>query len=178
MNVFGRKTLGFLLAAALAAWTFAGVSIMSGDVAAAAQGGENIAPDFTLKDLNGRDVRLSQYRGKPVFLVFGATWCPQCREEIPEIKNIYSRYGPQGLVVLYIDVMESQSKVAAFVKKRSIPYPALLDTQGTVLDRYGIRGVPVKILIDRSGRIICWNCRSLPALLEKQLADSPRKKAR
>jgi peroxiredoxin len=178
MNVLTKRTLGLFMVAALAVWTFTGVFSLDGEAVAATQADENIAPDFVLKDLTGRDVRLSQYRGRPVLLVFGTTWCPECRTEIPSIKDIHSRYGPKGLVVLYIDVLESQNKIAAFVKRHALPYAALLDTQGKVMDSYGVRGVPVKVLINREGRIICWNCRSLPALLEKQFGDPFRGKTR
>ncbi len=129
---------------------------------------DGVAPDFVLEDLQGREYRMSNYRGRPMFIVFGTTWCPMCRREIPAYKEIYSRYGPKGLVVLYINVMESQRKAAAYATKHSLPYPVLVDTQGKVMTDYGVRGVPAKILVDRNGKIICWNCRSLDALLLKQ----------
>jgi len=129
---------------------------------------EGVAPDFVLEDLQGREYRMSDYRGRPMFIVFGTTWCPMCRQEIPAYKEIYSRYGPKGLVVLYINVMESQRKAAAYATKHSLPYPVLVDMQGKVTTAYGVRGVPTKILVDRNGKVICRNCRSLDALLLKQ----------
>jgi peroxiredoxin len=126
------------------------------------------APDFTLKDLDGRNVRLSDYKGKTIVLYFMATWCPECRSTIPQLKEIYSSYNEKGLVLLSIDVMESKEKVAAFSRKHNIPYSTLLDEDGTVYRSYGVGGVPLKALIDRSGRIICWNCRSFDDLLAKQ----------
>jgi thiol-disulfide isomerase/thioredoxin len=136
--------------------------------ATAAREREYIASDFTLKDLDGNDIRLSRYRGKVVFLIFGTTWCPQCRNEIPLFKEIQSRYGPKGLVTLYIDIQESKRKAEAFAQQYALNYPTLLDSEGAVTALYGIRGVPTKILIDRNGKIICWNCRSLRTLLEQQ----------
>lgn len=126
------------------------------------------APDFTLKDLDGRNVRLSDYKGKTIVLYFMATWCPECRSTIPQLKEIYSSYNEKGLVLLSIDVMESKEKVAAFSRNHNIPYSTLLDEDGTVYRSYGVGGVPLKALIDRSGRIICWNCRSFDDLLAKQ----------
>jgi len=70
--------------------------------------------------------------------------------------------------MLNISVMESEEKVAAFSRKYDVPYPILLDKEGTISRNYGVVGVPVKVLIDREGRIIRWNCRSLDKLIEKQ----------
>ena len=126
------------------------------------------ASDFTLKDLDGRNVRLSDYKGNTIVLYFMATWCPECRGTIPRLKEIYSSYNAKGLVLLSIDVMESKEKVAAFSRKYNLPYPILLDEDGKVYRSYGVGGVPVKALIDRNGRIICWNCRSFDNLLAKQ----------
>jgi len=126
------------------------------------------ALDFALKDLDGRNVNLSDYKGKTIVLYFMATWCPECRGAIPQLKEIYSLYNTKGLVFLMIDVMESKEKVAAFSRKYNIPYPILLDEEGKVYRSYGVGGVPVKALIDRDGRIICWNCRSFDNLLAKQ----------
>jgi len=126
------------------------------------------AADFTLKDLNGKDVKLSDYKGRPIFLIFMTTWCRDCLASIPTLKAIYNRYHEKGLVMLSIDIQETQAKVAAYSKKHSLPYPILLDPEGSLSKKYGVGGVPVKALIDRTGRIICWNCRSLEELLEKQ----------
>jgi peroxiredoxin len=127
------------------------------------------AADFTLRSLNGKDFRLSDYKGKVVLLNFMATWCPECRTSIPYLKAIYAQYNPQGLIMLSISVEEPEEKVAAFSKKNNLPYTTLLDREGTIARNYGVVGVPVKVLIDREGRIICWNCRSLDTQLEKQL---------
>ncbi len=129
---------------------------------------DNRALDFTLNDLDGRNVRLSDYKGKTILLYFMATWCPECRTTIPHLKEIYSLYNAKGLVLLTIDVMESREKASAFSKKYSLPFPTLLDGEGKVYQSYGVFGVPLTALIDRNGRIICWNCRSLDKLLENQ----------
>jgi peroxiredoxin len=126
------------------------------------------ALDFALKDLDGRNVRLSDYKGRTVLLYFMTTWCPECRTTMPKLKEIYSLYNAKGLVLLNINVMESRAKALAFSKKYSLPFPTLLDGDGKVYQSYGVVGVPVKALIDRNGRIICWNCRSLYKLLENQ----------
>ena len=126
------------------------------------------AADFTLKDLDGRNVRLSDYKGQTILLYFMTTWCPECRTTMPKLKEIYSLYNAKGLVLLNINVMESREKASAFSKKYSLPFPTLLDGEGKVYKSYSVVGVPLTALIDRNGRIICWNCRSLDKLLEKQ----------
>jgi peroxiredoxin len=127
------------------------------------------AEDFTLRGLNGKDFRLSDYKGRIVLLNFMATWCPECRSSIPYLKKLYSKYSPQGLIMLNIYIEETEEKVAAFSKKYDLSNPALLDREGKVARNYGVVGVPVEVLIDREGRIICWNCRSMDKQIEKQL---------
>src|SRR3990172_6837961 len=80
------------------------------------------APDFTLRDLRGRKFRLSENNGKSILLVFGATWCPYCVEEIPRLKAIHKKYGGKGVIVVYIDFEESRDKVARFAEKHQLPY--------------------------------------------------------
>ena len=136
--------------------------------------GDDRAADFNLKDLDGRTVALSDYKGKTIVLYFMATWCPECRSSIPQLKEIYSLYNAKGLVLLVIDVMESREKMAAFSRKYGLTFPILLDEDGSVYRSYGVGGVPVKALIDRNGRIICWNCGSFDSLLAKQFEMNTR----
>jgi len=129
---------------------------------------ESYATDFVLKDLNGKDVRLSDYKGRPVLLIFMTTWCRDCLASLPHLKEIYQQYHGKGLVMININVQETQARMAAYAQKYALPYPTLLDPEGTMSRKFGVGGVPVKALIDRDGRIICWNCRSMDSLLEKQ----------
>lgn len=115
---------------------------------------EDKAPDFTLKDIQGRKFTLSDQRGKPVLLVFGTTWCSACREEIPHLKDIYARYADRGLTIVNINVRESREKVSRYADKNQLPYRLLLDENGTVSEMYGIRGVPALILLDEAGMIV------------------------
>lgn len=126
---------------------------------------EEEAPDFTLKDVAGNEVKLSDYQGKVVLLVFSTTWCSYCRAEVPHLKKLYAKYQSKGLVLLNIDIQESQKKVASFVAKNKISYPVLLDEDGKVSLAYGIQGVPTTVLINKEGIILCKVCRSLDILL-------------
>lgn len=125
------------------------------------------APDFVLKDLNGRKFRLSDFRGKqPVLIIFGATWCTFCREEIPHFKEIHAAYAKQGLEIVNIDIQESKEKVAKFAAKYGLPYRVLLDEDGTVAGIYDIRGVPSMVLVDPKGNILCRQCQRVEPIID------------
>ena len=112
------------------------------------------APDFSLKDLQGKFFRLSNQRGKPVLIFFGTTWCPSCRSELPLYKEIYETYTKRGLEVTYINIMEPLGRVAKFVKANALPFKIMLDEDGKVATNYGVVGVPTLVLIDKEGKII------------------------
>ena len=116
---------------------------------------QNIAaPDFSLRDLNGKTFKLSAQRGKPVLIFFGTTWCPGCRAEIPVYKKIYETYTPRGLNVIYVNIMEPAKKVSRFAQTNSLPYRTLLDEEGNVANAYNVVGVPMILLIDKDGYIV------------------------
>lgn len=124
---------------------------------ASAQGLKGKAPDFTLPDLNGKNVRLADVLGKgPVFISFWATWCGPCKKEIPELINVYNKYQPKGLTVLAISTDKSgQGTVKSFVEARKIPYTILLDSDGEVFSRkYKGMGIPYGFLLDKDGTIV------------------------
>lgn len=113
------------------------------------------APDFTLQDLSGRDVRLSDFRGKVVLLNFWATWCPPCRMEIPDFIRLQRDYQDKGLEIVGVSMdREGARIVAPFARQYGINYTMLVD--GTpVAGRYGgITGVPTTFILDRQGRIV------------------------
>jgi peroxiredoxin len=112
------------------------------------------APDFSLKDLNGRKVRLADFRGKIVFLNFFATWCVPCRLEMPGLERLHREFKGQGLVVLAVDIQEGAKTVRPFVQELKLSFPALLDGDGSVAIMYAVRPVPATYLISRDGRIV------------------------
>jgi len=124
------------------------------------------AGDFSLTDLDGRKFKLSDYRGKPVLLIFSTTWCNYCRSEIPHFKDIHSKYSRLGLEVINIDIQEPRDRVLRFAQRYELPYRILLDDGGRVAELYSIVGVPALILIDGKGKILCWQCRRMDAILE------------
>jgi peroxiredoxin len=123
------------------------------------------APDFTLQDIEGKTFKLSNFKGKPVMLIFTTTWCVYCRSEIPNFKKIYTDYGSRGLEVVNINIDEPREKVARFAARYELPYRLLLDETGRVPEAYGVVGVPSLVLIDKDGKIICRQCRSVDSIL-------------
>jgi len=116
----------------------------------------NPAPDFRLKTLDGKDVHLSDFHGKPVLINVWATWCPPCRLEMPGIQAAYEKYQEEGLVVLGIDltVQDNLPDVPVFVRDLKLTFPILLDESGDVSARlYGLRGLPTSYFIDRNGTL-------------------------
>lgn len=128
--------------------------------------GNIAAPDFSLKDLNGKTFRLSAQKGNTVLLFFGTTWCPACRQEIPAARKIYEKYSPQGLRFFYININESAERVSRFANQNALSYTILLDLDGSVAGRYNIIGVPTFIIIDKEGNIISMVHRTSDLPLE------------
>ena len=113
------------------------------------------AADFSLPDVDGEQVRLSDYRGKVVMLNFWASWCPPCRREMPSMQRLYERYASQGLMVIAINQWEDEDLVFEFVGRLDPDpvFPILLDRESRVAERYGVKGLPTTYLIDRAGKI-------------------------
>jgi thiol-disulfide isomerase/thioredoxin len=111
------------------------------------------APGFTLEDLSGKTVSLSDFAGTPVLLHFGTTWCPPCIAEIPDLNRIHGEYEGR-LVILYVDVQEDAGTVRKLVEDRGIRYPTVLDANGEVATRYGVVAFPTNILVDRDGQVV------------------------
>jgi peroxiredoxin len=108
--------------------------------------------DFALRDLDGKEWRLSGLRGKVVLVNFWATWCPPCRKEVPDLGALYSRFREKGFVVLAISDEEA-GKVASFVKEHDVRYPVLLDPGGTVGKLFGAEGIPKSFVYGREGTL-------------------------
>ncbi len=111
------------------------------------------APDFVLPDLNGEPVRLSDLRGRVVLVNFWGTYCPPCKEEMPELQRLYETYGPAGFTVLAVDVEEPASTVRAFRDRYDLTFPVLLSDDASVNPTFGIRALPTSWLVDQAGRL-------------------------
>ncbi len=113
------------------------------------------APQFTLPDLEGKDVSLSDFKGKLVFLNFWATWCPPCRREIPHFVELVNKYGKDGFTVLGVALDPRDfAKVKPFAKEYGINYPVVYDKK-RVSELYGgIGSIPTTFVINRQGKIV------------------------
>ncbi|RJQ46092.1 MAG: TlpA family protein disulfide reductase [Nitrospiraceae bacterium] len=111
------------------------------------------APDFTLKDMSGKDVTLSSFKGKPVLLNFWATWCPYCRQERSHLKTLYEEYKGKDLVIISVSIDRSTRTIKNFMEQNPAPYIVLTDTEGAAAVPYNVMSLPTTYLIDRNGKI-------------------------
>jgi peroxiredoxin len=112
-------------------------------------------PDFLLERPGGGELRFSDLQGQPVLLNFWASWCPPCREEMPDIVEAYERHKGEGLVVLGVNLQEADSKIAAFVEDYGMEFPVAIDRSGDVGEAWRIggalEGLPSSYFIDAFG---------------------------
>jgi len=113
----------------------------------------NSAPDFSLKDLKGRNVSLSSFSGKPVLLNFWASWCPYCRKERTHLDALHKDYSDKNLVIISVSIDRSLETLKTFMEKNSAPFVILYDGQGRVASTFHVSGLPTSFLIDRNGII-------------------------
>jgi len=111
------------------------------------------APDFTLQNMNEQEVSLSDYKGKKVFLNFWASWCPPCRQEMPDMQKLHEEYGEE-LVILAVNIGEGKSTAANFMMQNDLNFPVLLDTDKSTAQDYLVRGIPSSYFLDEDGIII------------------------
>jgi peroxiredoxin len=122
---------------------------------------EREAPDFSVRTLGGEDVRLSDFRGRPVWINFWATWCPPCRAEAPDIQEVYEAHESEGLVVLAISIGESTNTVADYIKRTGMTVTVGIDEGTNVAAQYRIVGIPTHFFIDREGVLREWRIGSM-----------------
>ena len=112
-----------------------------------------LAPDFTLKTFTGREITLSQLKGKVVLLDFWATWCGPCKESIPHLIQLYKNYRGSGFELVGMNVDKGDGEpVRRFIMSMDIPYPVVTAPED-VVRTYRVTGIPVAFLIDKEGKI-------------------------
>lgn len=110
-----------------------------------------LAPDFTLKGYDGRQVTLSQLRGQVVIINFWASWCPPCREEAAYLEQTWRKYRDRGVVFIGVDWVDTDKEALAYIKEFDITYVNGPDIGTRVADAYRIRGVPETFFVDKMG---------------------------
>ncbi|WP_295587485.1 cytochrome c biogenesis protein CcdA [uncultured Oscillibacter sp.] len=174
LNFFRRRQsivrwtvkLGGVLLIVMGVMTIAGASrgTSAGQSASAQSQQESqtaaAAPDFTLTDQFGQSHTLSDYQGKVVFLNFWATWCGPCRSEMPDIQALYEAHGGNAEDLVVLGVAQpgvgsegSREDIAAFLAENGYTYPVVMDEDGSVFARYGIRAFPTTFMISSDGTV-------------------------
>ena len=160
-----KKMVHFLALVGIALWVapplHAGGSLSTPQTAPPGSGSFGIqrfrekkeAPPFSLKALNGGQVSLAEFKGKPILLAFWATWCPSCVEEIPLLEKFsIGKRDQLAILTLAIDG-EKESRIQRVVKDNKITLPVLLDPKEKIARTYGVKFIPVAFLIDREGSV-------------------------
>jgi cytochrome c biogenesis protein CcmG, thiol:disulfide interchange protein DsbE len=111
------------------------------------------APDFSLPDIEGKTVRLSDYRGKVVFVNFWATWCKPCKEEMPSMEILWENFKSEDFVMVAIsmDRVTTKKDIPPFIENMKLTFPILTDSWGQTDKRYKLMGVPETYIIDQNG---------------------------
>ena len=109
------------------------------------------APEIVLKDLQGRDVKLSDLRGKVVLVNFWATWCKPCKEEMPAMQASYDKLRDKGFFVLAVNELEDTARVAEHIRTHGHTFEVVMDHNNQVANVYGVVGLPASFLIDPQG---------------------------
>ena len=135
--------LGFVFSAVVV--TFSSASVL---------GQEITAPQFELKDINGRTVRLSDYHGKVVLINFWATWCPPCRAEMPDLVRLQREHRQKGFQIIGITYPpERNDRVRRFARSLKVNYPIILGTRQLKARFSSDETLPLTIVIDRDGKV-------------------------
>lgn len=129
------------------------------------------APDFTATTVDGKAVKLSDFRGQPVWLSFGASWCQPCRAENPDIQAAFTKYQARGLVVLQVYMTEDSAAVKDYATRVGLTYQKIPDPDTRISSQYRILGIPTHFFIDRTGVLRQLRIGSLdPPAMDTMLA--------
>lgn len=113
---------------------------------------DNPAPDFTLETTAGKTLSLTQAReGKNTVMIFWATWCPHCREELESLKQKINTIQQRGVKLLLVDAGESKEEAKSYLQSHQVPLESFVDEDNTVAGRYSVIGIPTLIFIDQKG---------------------------
>ena len=144
--------------------------------------GEVAAADFALRNLDGKSVRLSDFKGKVVLLNFWATWCPTCEKDRPAIERLHQAYRSRGFVVVAVSIdRSSTANVKRYVERHRLSFPHLHDPDDRVSPDYWVIGIPTSLLITRNGLVAYrvageydWDGPEVRQVIERLLGESAR----
>ncbi len=123
------------------------------------------APDFTVTDSDGNEVRLSDYFGKPIVLNFWASWCPPCKEEMPYFEDAYKQYPEVQFLMVNMTTSDRESLSAAkeYIEEEGYSFPVLYDTKGEAAMTYVASSIPMSFFIDKDGGLVTYAVGMLSA---------------
>ena len=127
------------------------------------------APDFALKSSTGENLRLSEYRGDVVMINFWATWCGPCRQEMPLLDELYSRYNRVGFNLLGVNIDDDSRRAMQMVEELGVNLPVLFDARKEVSKLYEVEAMPVTVIVDRQGTVRFVHHGYKPGYEEKYL---------
>ena len=136
-----RKTFSILIAAAVVV-----LPVLAGELT-------GVAPDFRLQRRGGGEVSLADLRGEVVMINFWATWCGPCRQEMPLLDELYSRYQRVGFSLLGVNIDDDSGKAMNMVAELGVSFPVLFDAQKDVSRLYAVDAMPVTVILDREGTV-------------------------
>ena len=111
------------------------------------------APDFALKSSTGENLRLSEFRGDVVMINFWATWCGPCRQEMPLLDELYTRYERVGFNLLGVNIDDDSSRAMDMIDELGVNFPVLFDARKEVSKLYKVEAMPVTVIVDREGTV-------------------------
>jgi peroxiredoxin len=140
-------------------------------------------PEFSGLTAENKTVSLAELRGRVIVLNFWATWCLECRPEMPAFERLHREFAKQGLTVMGINAREGPAAVRAYSKELGLTFPLVLDGRGEINKAYGVIGLPTTFLIGRDGRAVAlaigpreWASAPARALIQALLAEPGRSK--
>lgn len=136
----------------------------------------SMAPDFTLKDMQDKEVSLSSFKGRAVLLNFWASWCPTCTEEMPAINKLHKAYVGKGLTVVTVSTDKSRTGLSNYLAKNQFDFVVLKDTDSKVARQFKVSSIPMTFLLDKNGVVVRkyvgeeeWNSEEIKRDLMKVL---------
>jgi peroxiredoxin len=126
--------------------------------------------DFVLNDLDGNPMRLSDHRGKVVMLEFFASWCPPCRQAVPELSELYEKYRERGFELIAVSIDESVSDARDFVEEYGIKFTVVFDDRD-VNAAFGVYNIPTTFILDRNGKVVNKHLGFAPGMGETFAGD-------
>ncbi|MEM9403463.1 MAG: TlpA disulfide reductase family protein [Pseudomonadota bacterium] len=129
------------------------------------------APDFALKSNSGANIRLSEHRGEVVMINFWATWCAPCRQEMPLLEALFSRYERVGFTLLGVNIDDDPRRAMSMAQELGVTFPVLFDSTKDVSKLYEVNAMPVTVILDREGNVRHVHHGYKPGYEEKYLSE-------